>query len=261
MIPAKLRALVILLASITVAGCPPGDPPPPLARAPRQTIVAVDLSGSQTPATLHESRAFVEQTIEDLSYGDRFVLMEMGRTGVSVGLKRIVDSVPRLPDSTFITTANRNGLLGKKKAFRSLVPTVFDTSLVGTIPHTDIFATLFIAQEYAAGAAGRPTTIILLSDMLQSSGGIEMEGARRMPSAGWIQARRAAGTIPDLRGICIVVVGADASTPAGVAVKQFWSAYFRAAGATFHPHNYVLLSNTSSGLGCQPSAPRQDSPG
>jgi hypothetical protein len=246
--PAKILALTVMLASTTAADC--GGDERRASRPPRQTIVAVDLSGSQTPATLHESRAFVEQTIADLSYGDRMVLMEMGREGVAVELKRIPGVVPDLRDTTFISSVDRAALTGKQKALRSLVPQVFDTSLIGKIPHTDIFATLYVAEQYVRGAEGRPTTIILLSDMLQSAGDIEMDGARRMPPANWIEAQQAARTIPDLRGVCIVVVGADASTAAGVAVKQFWSDYFRAAGATFQDRNYVLLSNAASGLGC-----------
>lgn len=251
MIRINRPALWIACASIVVAGCNGGDPQPRAVRAPQQTIVAVDLSGSQTPATLRDSRAFVEKTIDDLSHGDRFVLMEMGRTGVRGDLKRFVDTVADLSDSTFVSTADKNALQGKKTGFRSLVPMVFDTSLVGKIPHTDILATLFTAGQYVRESEGRPTTIILLSDMLQSANGVEMEGLRRMPSGDWIQRQKRMGTIPNLSGACIVVVGADASTSEGVAVRRFWQEYFQAAGAKFDEQNYALLSNATNSLGCK----------
>ncbi|NNC32352.1 hypothetical protein [Longimicrobium terrae] len=238
--------LVVLVAVVTGCGCR-GDCPR-VARSPKQTIVAVDLSGSQTPETLRDSRAFVEKTIDSLSYGDHFVLMEMNRTGVGGALKRYLNTIPDLADSTFITTKDRDNLKGTKGAFRTIASIVFDTTGVGRIPHTDILATLFTASQYVHGADNRPATIILLSDMLQSANGIEMEGLRSMPPPGWIGQQRKLGTIPDLTGVCIVVVGADASTPAGVTIREFWSEYIKATGATLGP--YVLLAPSPAELTC-----------
>jgi hypothetical protein len=246
--------LVFLIAALTGCGCKRDCPR--AARGPRQTIVAVDLSGSQTAETLRDSRAFVEKTIDSLSFGDHYVLMEMNREGVrDDSLKRFESSVPDLVDSTFITAASQNALKGRQASFRNLVPIVFDTTRVGRIPHTDILATLFTASQYLHGADHRPTTIILLSDMLQSANGIEMEGLKSMPPPGWIDQQQKLGTIPDLTGVCIVVVGADASTAAGVTIRDFWTEYFKAAGATFDPRNYVLFATSPADLTCDDVAP------
>lgn len=245
--------LAITGALFAAGGCPPVDGAR-AARQPQQTIIAVDLSGSQTSATLRASRAFVEKTIDDLSYGDHFALLEMNRTGVRGNLQRFADTVPDLPDSSFIRAADKNTLKGKQSAFRTLMPMVFNPALAGKIPRTDIFATLFTAGEYMRDARGRPTTIILLSDMLQSANGIEMEGLARMPQAGWIMQQKGLGTIPDLKGACIIVVGADASTPAGVTIRGFWRDYFLAAGANFQVRNYALLSNSPQNMGCDQHA-------
>ena len=118
------------------------------------------------------------------------------------------------------------------------------------IPRTDIVSTLHTASEYAQDANGRKTTVVLLSDMLQSANGIEMERLRRMPPAGWIAQQRVAGALPDLGGVCVAAVGADGTTKEGAAVKQFWTKYLKAAGADFRESNYRLLTTQASGIGC-----------
>lgn len=246
----RSRRLGLLAAAAVLCGACTCGEAGPLPRPSRQTIVAVDLSGSQTAATIQASRQFAEKTIEEISFGDQYVLMEMNREGVHGTLQRFEKSAPRLADSCFVSAADSVALRGTQSGFRKLVPMVFDTTLGGQIAHTDVFATLFTASQYVHAAGGRPTTIILLSDMLQSAGGIEMEGLKRMPDSGFIARNLAAGTTPDLRGVCIVVVGADASTADGVAVRNFWGEYFRAAGATFDSKNYVLFATSPGDLGC-----------
>jgi hypothetical protein len=239
----------LLLAAAAVAwGCGGGDPVN--VRPPRQTVVAVDLSGSQTPRSLQDSREFVDKLIDDLSYGDQLVLMEMSRSGVRGEMKRLVDSVPALVDSTFISAADVDKLEGTRQAMHSLVPLLFDSTLVGKIAHTDIFATLHTASEYVRDGGGRPATLVLLSDMLQSANGIEMGRLRRMPGPQWVAQQKSRGTLPDLAGVCVVVVGADDTTQEGVAVKRFWVEYMTAAGADLRDSNYRLLATQSAGVGC-----------
>ena len=67
-----------------------------------------------------------------------------------------------------------------------------------------------------------------------------MEGLRAMPSANWVSRQKAAGTLPDLSGLCVVVVGARVDTNASQRVKQFWDEYFEATGARLEDANYML---------------------
>jgi hypothetical protein len=247
----EIRRALALLVVLTLAAC--AKPENPHLPPPRQTIVAVDLSGSQAQSSLSASREVVERLIQSISYGDRFGILEMNQTGVRGDLRRYLDSVPALADTTFITSIDRDNLEGTRAALMALVPLVFDTAKTGKIAHTDILSTLFVAGEYVRDTGGRPTTLFLLSDMLQSAGGIEMSKQKRMPRPDWIAKQKAQGTLPDLRGVCVVVIGADASTDDGVAVRKFWSDYFKATGAELQSDDWRLLAPGAGVPACQSS--------
>jgi hypothetical protein len=235
-----------LACIMSLGACGPGER---AFRRPRQTIVAVDLSNSQDIAKRKASRDFAAQVADSVSFGDDVMFMEMNRSGVSAALKRYPVSVLLPPDSTFVSSSDRAKLAGTKDGLRQVTALLFEDT-TRKILHTDVLSTLFTAGEHVRLSKTRPSTLILLSDMLQSDGGIEMEGARRMPPPGWIAQHQANHTIADLNGVCVVVVGADASTAAGARVFGFWEAYFKAAGADFRKKNYVLLANGTGNLGC-----------
>ena len=247
----RLIPTATLAGMLLLSACPP---PTSAVRPGRQTIVAVDLSGSQTSGQLASSRAFADAAVEDLSYGDDFVIMEMSRQGVGADLKRYEVSIPKLKDSTFVPSNAKTDLDGRKDGLRSILPVIFNPALAGKIPNTDVLATVFAAAEYVRRADGRPTTLVLLSDMLQSDGKINFQNGRGIPGPDWIETQQRMGTIPSLKGVCVVVVGADASTAGGVAVKRFWQQYFTAAGATLPDSSFRLLAAGSTDLGCSRGA-------
>jgi hypothetical protein len=246
----RALAAASLVSSISSA-CTPREPLD--MRPARLLVIAVDLSGSQTPQSLEESRDLVDALVNQLSFGDRVVLMEMNRAGVKGDMKRFVDSVPALEDPTFVSSRDSDNLDSTRETMRSLVPLLFDSTLVGKIAHTDIFSTLHTASEYVRDAGALPATLVLLSDMLQSANGVEMAHLRNMPPAGWVADQAASGTIPDLARVCVIVVGADDTTSEGVAVKRFWEEYLSAAGAVFTDSNYRLLASQVSSLTCDGS--------
>ncbi|HEX7050814.1 MAG TPA: vWA domain-containing protein [Longimicrobiales bacterium] len=258
-----MRRFTLAVALLAACGSGPGEDPaatpaagaadtgaaPTAAATPRQVIVLLDLSASQTPAMLAESRRFLDGLVERLGFGDRIVLLEVHRAGVREAARRWADTFPRLPDPGHISMRDRTRLEGARDAARSVARAFFDSASAGKALHTDLFATLHIAAEYARDGGGRRTVLVLLSDMLQSDGNIEMERLRRMPPADWITRQRAAGVLPNLRGACVVVVGADATTRAGTAVRDFWVEYFEAAGARLRRENYRLLA-PGAAVGC-----------
>src|SRR5690606_34989494 len=99
---------------------------------------------------------------------------------------------------------------------------IFENEAAGRLQTTDLFATLHIAAEYVRDEPDRETTLLLLSDMLQSAHGVEMGREGGVPPPTWLVAQSRAGLLPALAGVCVVVVGADATTPGGVAVRDFW---------------------------------------
>jgi len=107
------------------------------------------------------------------------------------------------------------------------------------ITGTDLLSTLHDVGEEIRAHPEHAPTLYLFSDMLQSNRMIDMEGLRRMPRDGWAEAAVANGMLPDLRGLCVVVVGARIDTESAQRVKKFWIDYFEATGATLNDENYM----------------------
>lgn len=237
---------------IALGGCGGGDSARDAVvttRTPQQTIVIVDLSGSRAAHMLTEGRRFLDEVIAGLDFGDRLVLIEMHQRSPVDDVRRWADSIPMPPDPSFITTRDRRMAEGVREGARAVAEKFF-VPPSGPAPHTDIFSTLQIAGEYVRSAGDRATTIVLLSDMLQSSNGIEMERGRAMPGAAWVDQRKSTGRLPGLEGVCVGVIGADASSEDGKAVQEFWRYYFEAVGARLEERNYRVLGTGVGGVRC-----------
>ncbi|MDB4879065.1 MAG: hypothetical protein JWL60_511 [Gemmatimonadetes bacterium] len=131
-----------------------------------------------------------------------------------------------------------------------MASTFFDPAASRKVMSTDLFHTLHRAADYAKAANGRRTTLVLLSDMLQSTGQVNMERSGGIPGDAWITGLESEGRLPDLRNVCVLVVGADATTRSGARARQFWSHYFEAAGATYRPGNYRNMVSDPGEIGC-----------
>ena len=231
----------------SVVAC--GDTPPARAAAemgserPREarTVVAVvDFSGSQTTHSVTEARRYLEAVVGELSYGDRLVLLEMYRTGSRDSVGSFVQDMPQPIRPGAVTSYDRRELDAARRGVLNALPIFFDPSLVRSVPTTDLFTTLHIAAEHLRDAGDRPKQLLLLSDMFQSTPDFEFEGARRMPPDGWIASQGERQLLPPLGGTCVIVVGADHTTPQGQRVRQFWDEYFTATGALLDADNYRL---------------------
>ncbi|HEX6587587.1 MAG TPA: hypothetical protein VF039_01080 [Longimicrobiales bacterium] len=210
-----------------------------LTPAPSRLVVAVvDFSGSQTTHAVRDARAYLDKVVDGLGYGDRFVLLEMYRTGSRDSVGKFVQDMPRTRVAGRETSYDRRELDAAKTGVKNALPIFFDPRFVGSIATTDVLTTLHIASEYLRDAGQRDKQLVLLTDMLQSTPQYEFEGARRMPGEGWASAQAQQGLLPELGGACVVVIGADPTTPSGQRVRAFWQDYFSAAGATFDPANY-----------------------
>src|SRR5690606_29039600 len=205
----------------------------PAAAAPgapgRQYIVALDLSGSQSEKRLSESRQALDGIIDRLTYGDRIVLLQVHRLRAQEDdARRWWDIVPLPLARALPTCIHRERVEGVKQAARSVARALFATDSAGKLPTTELFATLHVAAEFVRDAGGRRTTIVLLSDMLQSAHGIEMSRPDGTPSAVWIAAQREREHLPRLDDACALGVGPDTTGPRGDRVRELWARYFEA---------------------------------
>ena len=72
--------------------------------------------------------------------------------------------------------------------------------------------------------------------MVQEGRGLDF--THTIPNTDWILDRKRASLVPELKGVCVTAVGGDVSTPLGVRIREFWTAYFEATGAAFVPDRY-----------------------
>jgi hypothetical protein len=250
----SLELLATLAFAAALAGCEraaaSASADRPSAIATQQYIVGIDISGSRTPSQLQEERLVIEGLIMRMNPGDRIVLIETYRSGVdSAGQWQ--DSIPaqRIPGT--MTGRDRRNLNQFRVVATQMASTFFDLGASKKVMSTDLFHTLYRAADYSKAANGRRTTVVLLSDMLQSTGDVDMEKRGGVPADSWTEALRADGRLPDLRNVCVFVVGADATTSKGSQVRRFWQRYFVASGATFRPENYRNMVADPAEIRCE----------
>lgn len=213
-------------------------------RRARTLVAVVDFSASQTPHSAAEARQYLEGVVDALSHGDRLVLLEMYRTGSRDSVGRFVQDMPEPIRPGAVTSYDRRELDAARRGVLNALPIFFDPDLVRSIPTTDIFTTLHMAAEHLHDAGQRDKQLLILSDMLQSTLDFEFEAARRMPRPGWVAAQRREHLLPSLEDTCVIVIGADHTTPEGQRVRQFWVDYFEATGAALDAGNYRLRAPT-----------------
>lgn len=230
-----LAGLSVLASACWTAGADSKVPPPRIAT---QYIVGIDISGSRSASQLHEEEEVLQGLIQRMDYGDRLVLVETYRTGIdSAGQWQDSIPYPKFPNK--VTGHDKEKLEQFKVVAAQIASTFFDPEKSKEIKSTDLFHTLTRAADYATAANGRKTTVVLLSDMLQSTAEVNMERDGGIPDDSWIYRLKAEGRLPRLDDVCVFVVGADPRlTDKGAKVRQFWEHYFRAANAIYQSENY-----------------------
>jgi hypothetical protein len=242
--------LATRLSWLLLAGCAAdGQPQAASGVGSNQYIVGIDISGSRTSSQLREEQAVVDAIIARMTFGDRIILVETYRTGIdSAGQWQ--DSVPARRFSGPLRASERANLDEFHVTAPIVAATFFDAEKSKGVLSTDLFRTLSRAADYAKAANGRRTTVVLLSDMLQSTVEVNMEQPGGVPADTWVDQRKAAGRLPDLANVCVFVVGADPTSSRGARVRAFWQRYFVAAGASFPRENYRNMVADANEIHC-----------
>jgi len=115
----------------------------------------------------------------------------------------------------------------------------------GRLGH-NIIDSMQLAESAFATFRGDRELLVIFSDMIEQSKRYDFTGenltAARIDQI--INQERAAGRVPDLRGVEVCVVGAGASPTGGLAterllaIRQFWLTYFKATGAHLPKERY-----------------------
>jgi hypothetical protein len=242
-----LPTLAILTSACARAGAEPKHAPN---RSATQYIVGIDISGSRTASQLHDEEEIIQRLIQRMEWGDRLILIETYRTGIdSAGQWQ--DSIPFPRNANRITGYDRNNLEQFRVVASQMASTFFDAEKSKLIGSTDLLHTLSRAADYATAANGRKTTVLLLSDMLQSTTEVNMERAGGIPDDAWIDERKTEGRLPSLHDVCVFVVGADPTSRKGARVRQFWQHYFQATNADYSPSNYRNMVADAAEISCE----------
>lgn len=234
-----------LLAAVTLllSGCGSGESANAAAAAGEDeselVIFVFDRSTSISSDQLVRAEALTRDRLRILDAGDRIAAMQLLQLSLAEPPRRWSQSVPEGSDRG--GSARQDSLLRVRflRDAGDYLAQFADTAGRDAINGTDILATLHDVGEELRVREGGGATLYLFSDMRQSNRVIDMEGLRKMPPDGWIREQASAGTLPDLNGLCVVVVGARVDTEASQAVRQFWAEYFEATGAELRPGNYM----------------------
>jgi hypothetical protein len=212
----------------------------------KQLILAADISPSQPQQVLLGHAELASALVTRLSFGDRLVVLQVRDKGVTAADKGRSLTAPVAKNTRKVLGSDRRQLTAFHKTAVQMTKEVIDPDKSKALQNTDLMATLQIAGQYVQDTGRRPV-IVIMSDMLQTVGKFNFE-KEAPPGKDWIAAQRNAGLIPDLRGACVIVVGADVTTPRALQIRDFWQAYFRAANARVE--QYRLIAADASALGC-----------
>lgn len=208
---------------------------------PRQMVIFVyDRSTSIPDHTLTLANQLTNRRLDELTYGDRIAGMQLLQLSLAEPPRRWSQQVPErqlVGRELMQDSVSRARFLSDAK---TLLAQLSDSVGRQNITGTDILSTLHDVAEELRAYPEHEAILYLFSDMLQSNRTIEMEGLRRMPPAGWIAEAEAEGRLPDLTGLCVMVVGARVDTEAAQRIKAFWDEYFETTGATLLNRNYAL---------------------
>lgn len=248
---AGLHALLAILSAlglVALAGCASGGGPAdtpgteepdraPAEAGPREdeaaatgptTVFLYDRSTSVSDGLLAQSRELTRRRLAELAAGGRVAVRGVGGEDDEDGESWILPAGwPERGAEELLPDVRERvvGLTGTSRGQRS--------------GRSDLLEALEDLAEEMEGLDRRGSVVYLFSDMLQVGGDLDFEAADVEAARRWLREREAEGELPDLRGVCVVVVGAHEDTVRQRAVRSFWEDYFRAAGAVLLPENYT----------------------
>ncbi len=234
---------VLLIAGAVVTGCSDLSPSTDASgsggeTSPELLIFVFDRSTSVLDHELEHARRLTRDRLDYLRPGDRIVAMELLELSLAEEPQRWsqVAPVPQFPGRR--VQSDSLALDRFIQDAQSYIAAFSEPEGREDFLGTDILSTLhLVSGELQAYPELRPT-LILFSDMLQANAVMNMEGLVRMPPPDWVQTRAAEGTLPELVGLCVVVVGARTDHWAAQRVRAFWEEYFEVTGAALRSSNY-----------------------
>lgn len=235
-----LGILVGLVVAGAAAGCGGSSPEAQEQHRSNLVIFVYDRSGSISEYQLELARELTSSRVRQLDYGDRIVAMELLEASLEEPPHRWSQ---RVPDREYPDMVVASDEVSHRRFLRdaaTYMERFTDPSSREPSRGTDILSTLHDVSADLRAYPDDRSILYLFSDMLQSNAVLNFEQSGLRPNVDWIERQAADDQLPDLGGLCVVVVGARTDTAKGQAVKDFWLQYFEATGATLRDENYSL---------------------
>ena len=236
-------ALAASILGLGLAACGPGpklDASEAETGPPELAVFVYDRSASISDYQLELAQQLTRQRIAALSHGDRIAAVQVLQLSLDEPPQRWSQDVPKREWEGMDVARDSVTLARFQRDADAYLRTFTDASNREDIMGTDLLSTFHDVGEEVGPFRDYRTVVYVFSDMLQSGREVEMEGLRRMPPEDWVETRRSSSRLPDLDGVCVVVIGARIDTDASQKVKNFWAEYFKATGANLYDHNYSL---------------------
>lgn len=236
-----LNAFLALSTPVLLTACGGSEALANAEEEPAETAIFVyDRSGSVANYKLGMAEGLTGNLLHDLDHGDRIVAMQLLEASLEEPPIRWSQRVPLREYPGERVASDSLARTRFLRDARDYMRRFTDTLSREPVNGTDILSTLYdVAADLRAHPEHR-TTLYLFSDMLQANARLNFEAPGRRPPEGWVKAAVDSGTLPDLSGLCVVVVGARVDSRRAQAVKRFWQEYFTAAKARLLDHNYTL---------------------
>lgn len=237
------RLAIGIITGAVLAGCGGGEaaPAPEAAPEPLELVVFVyDRSTSIPDHSLELAARLTTDRIMLLDHDDRLGGMRVLQLSLAEERQSWSQMVPPRTIQEHEVARDSVARIRFLRDATVLLGRLSDHRDRDNVDGTDILSTFHDVGAELRAYPEHDATVYVFSDMLQSNRQIDMEGLRHMPPDGWVAEAKSSGTLPDLTGLCVVVVGARVDTQAAQRVKAFWDEYFQATGATLTDANYML---------------------
>lgn len=223
-IPAPLRAATLALALGSLSACYDN-----LVGSSGVDVVLIDRSGS-IPAA---DRALYTRSIAGvgagIDAGGRVLVAAIGDTDRS----RFTTLFELKAEDSDVRLKREANLRKARAELTAALPTLLPEEPRAGARSTRILEAIAAASEAFRGKGGR---LFILSDAIEESPTLNLAHLPAGPEAipGAIDKARAAGLLPDLKGVELHIIGAGGDdTAIGVeGIRAFWHAYAKATGAT-----------------------------
>ncbi len=188
-------------------------------------------------------KSAIDTVLDSMKAGDTLRLAEITGDSVSDFDFKVSVDLPTKPKYNMLTTNSaeyeeklekfKQNLAAQKEKIRKLA--MVELNKKPTAMMTDLFGAIYTANLYLEKTNNRKI-LLILSDM------VEEDNHWRFNKVHWtkkleakiLAKQRKLSLVPDMRGTCVVVVGAKASSVDREQwIRKFWTDYFHEAKASF----------------------------